>query len=178
MLLACRLLQGLRSSRASTFTNSHKHSPVTGHASQGEAVPGHKGFGRLRPVTQTAVDGIGSRTKRLGSRDRHPEPPTSNTRKEVVLPGLVSGAGPGVKSRCLPPESCSLQSYVFSILTSAPRLPQSWQTNRGLEQSKRDTNYCLRFSGDFGGGGGGDRSTGANCCVSQASMITDWRVPL
>ena len=50
--------------------------------------------------------------------------------------------------------------------------------NRGLAQTKRDTNCYLRFGGDFGGAGGGDRSTGANCCVSQASMITDWRVPL
>ena len=55
---------------------------------------------------------------------------------------------------------------------------QARHTNRGLAQSKRDTNYYLRFGGDFGGAEGGDRSTGANCCVSQASMITDWRVPL
>src|SRR6516225_10058807 len=44
--------------------------------------------------------------------------------------------------------------------------------------NQRKTNYYLRFGGDFGGAGGSDRSTGVNCCASQASIITDWRVPL
>ena len=62
-------------------------------------------------------------------------------------------------------------SQLKSGRTSAPRLPDKTGANQ------RDTCY-LRFDEDFGGAGGGDRSTGMNCCVSQASMIADCRVPL
>ena len=72
-----------------------------------------------------------------------------------------------------PPASLSNENPAAHPARAYGALDES--TKCGMHQS---TIPHLCFGGDFGGGGAGDRSTGVNCCVSQASMITDCRAPL
>ena len=64
-----------------------------------------------------------------------------------------------------------IRPHIGAALATGP-------THKPQAGANLHNHYYLRFGRDFGDAGGGDKSTGVNCCASQASKITDWRVPL
>src|SRR6516165_8536867 len=77
-------------------------------------------------------------------------------------------------------ETAASEAAAGTPTTSAPAKIRPALAAGLADGSRADANQrnYFRFGGYFGGARGGDKSTGVNCCVSQASMITDWRVPL